>query len=93
MNETAILTSIFLAATASAEGWYEPKRGSDERSALMDAIRPHVEWQLGQPIQFVVGDLRVSGDVAFGVLNPQRPGGAEARKLNCIKHLVFSVVK
>ena len=72
-----LLSSIFLAATASAEGWYEPKRGSDERSALMDAIRPHVEWQLGQPIQFVVGDLRVSGDVAFGVLNPQRTGGAK----------------
>ena len=57
----------------------------------MDAIRPHVEWQLGQPIQFVVGDLRVSGDVAFGVLNPQETRRRE--KLNCIKHQVFSVVK
>jgi hypothetical protein len=61
--------------TASAQSYYEPERGNATRSALMDAIRPHVEWDLGQPIEFVVNDLRVSGDVAFASLAPQRPGG------------------
>lgn len=42
----------------------------------MDAIRPHVEWDLGQPIEFVVDELRVAGDVAYGSLSPQRPGGS-----------------
>lgn len=61
--------------TAGAQNYYEPERGTATRSALMDAIRPHVEWDLGQPIEFVVNDLRVSGDVAFASLAPQRPGG------------------
>lgn len=61
--------------TAGAQIYYEPERGTATRSALMDAIRPHVEWDLGQPIEFVVNDLRVSGDVAFASLAPQRPGG------------------
>jgi len=61
------------ASTASA--WQEPQRGSATRAALMDAIRPHVEWELGQPVVFVVDQLRVSGDVALGFLSPQRPQG------------------
>jgi hypothetical protein len=61
--------------TAGAQNYYEPARGTATRSALMDAIRPHLEWDLEQPIEFVVNDLRVSGDVAFASLAPQRPGG------------------
>ncbi len=41
----------------------------------MDAIRPHAEWQLGAPVQFVVQELRRSGDLAYGALTAQRPGG------------------
>jgi len=73
--------SVFLVVVACGVGaagaqiYYEPERGTATRSALMDAIRPHVEWDLGQPIEFVVNDLRVSGDVAFASLAPQRPGG------------------
>ena len=64
------------AAPVSAQSYSEPARGTATRAALMDAIRPHVEWDLGQPIEFVVNDLRVAGDVAFAALAPQRPGGA-----------------
>jgi hypothetical protein len=72
----------FLAAAAAlilagpALAWETPGRGSDLRSDLMDAVRPHVEWVLGAPVQFVVHDLRVAGDVAFASLTAQRPGGA-----------------
>lgn len=75
MRFLAILLVSIIATAGSAQNWYEPERGSDTRSALMDAIRPHVAWWLGDPIQFVVGELRVSGDVGFATLHPQRPGG------------------
>lgn len=72
------LAGLVLVATAlpqAAFGWQEPRRGTAQRAALMDAIRPQVEWYLGPPVEFVVYDLRVQGDVAFANLYPQRPGG------------------
>ncbi|MBU2865562.1 hypothetical protein [Pacificibacter marinus] len=60
---------------ALAQDWSEPTRGSKVRQDLMDAIRPHAEWQLGAPVQFVVDTLRLSGDRALAFLSPKRPGG------------------
>ncbi|TNF22558.1 MAG: hypothetical protein EP318_03520 [Rhodobacteraceae bacterium] len=60
---------------AWAQNWTEPARGSETRRALMDALRPHAEWELGAPVEFVVGVLRVSGDLAFAAVAAQRPGG------------------
>ncbi|CUH64205.1 hypothetical protein TG4357_01142 [Thalassovita gelatinovora] len=62
-------------SAATAGDWYEPQRGTALRQDLMDALRPHAWWQLGKPVQFVVDELRVSGDVAFAMVMPQRPGG------------------
>ncbi|WP_340300667.1 hypothetical protein [Roseobacter sp. HKCCD5988] len=59
----------------SAQSYSEPGRWTATRSALMDAIRVHVEWDLGQPTEFVVDQLRVAGDVPYGALSPQLPGG------------------
>lgn len=72
-----ILAVLFLAITtaADAQSYSEPARGSDLRADLMSAIRPHIEWQLGAPVEFVIWDLRVSGDAAFASLMAQRPGG------------------
>ncbi|MBL4918232.1 hypothetical protein [Szabonella alba] len=75
---TALLVTVLvLSGALSGPGlaWTEPARGSAERRALMDAIRPHVEAALGAPVEFVVDALRVQGDVAFAGLSPQRPGG------------------
>ena len=47
------------------------------RSNLLDASRPHVETDLGAPVEFVVLDMRVSGDAAFAQVTAQRPGGVE----------------
>ena len=58
-----------------ARAWEEPQRGTETRSALMDALRPHAEWMLGPPVEFVVHSLRHSGDVAFASVHAQRPGG------------------
>jgi len=64
-----------MVSTAWAQQVYEPPRGSPERRALMDAIRPLAESLFYPPIEFVVSDLRVSGDVAFASVIAQRPGG------------------
>lgn len=77
----AVLVAAF-AAAASAQQWVTPPRGSATRAALMDAIRPHAEWMLGAPVEFVVNDLRVLGDRAFAMLEPQRPGGGEINLMN-----------
>ncbi len=78
-NLALFMTFVFQislsAASVSAQSWHEPARGTQERRDLMDAVRPIAEWQLGAPIQFVVQDLRLAGDVAFGALYAQRPGG------------------
>ena len=58
-----------LSVVASASyAWGEPARGTADRSELMDAIRPHIEWSLGAPIEFVIDELRVSEIVAFASL-------------------------
>jgi len=71
--------SVFLSATSPvyADNYFQPKRGTPIRSALMDAIRPHIEWELGQPVEFVVNELRASGNYALAFLAPQRPGGTK----------------
>ncbi len=61
----------------TVQDWYEPRRGTAERKALMNALRPLAEGDLGAPVEFVVYELRVSGDRAFASVQPQRPGGKE----------------
>jgi len=47
----------------------------------MDALRPHAEWVLGRPVEFLVHDLRLAEGqglpfaVAFASVTAQRPGG------------------
>lgn len=77
MMQTLALVAILVASAtaAQAQSYSEPARGTELRADLMSAIRPHIEWALGAPIEFVVNDLRVSGDLAFASLWAQRPGG------------------
>ena len=74
MRNLALALFLCLAASA-ASAWTEPPRGSALRADLMDAARPLAEQVLGAPVEFVVQDLRVEGDVAFASLVAQRPGG------------------
>ena len=69
-----LLISALLAATQAA-AWEEPQRGTQTRADMMDAIRPHIEWALGAPVEFVIWDLRVDGNVGFASIMAQRPGG------------------
>jgi hypothetical protein len=75
LTTTVFVFGVTLASLASA--WEVPARGTATRAALMDAIRPTAEYFLGAPVQFVVYELRRSGDIAFAMLHAQRPGGVQ----------------
>lgn len=73
----AVFLSILAGSFCSAAlAWEEPARGTDLRSDLLGTIRSVVAYDLNPPVEFVVKDLRHDGDLAFGQLEPQRPGGA-----------------
>ncbi|MEJ6397212.1 hypothetical protein [Yoonia sp. 208BN28-4] len=55
---------------------YEPARGTAERRAILDGIRPLAEDGLGAPVEFVVNTLQVDNGRGFAMLEAQRPGGA-----------------
>lgn len=77
MRIIVFLLALVLSGPGFAQGWQEPARGTETRQALLDALRPHAMWVLGSPIEFVVHDLRQSGNLAFASVYPQRPGGGE----------------
>ena len=58
-----------VSATAS------PGPGSAQRRAILDAIRPAVEAQIGSDVEFVVRRIRVISGWAFVMADPQRRGG------------------
>ena len=60
----------------AAQSVYEPDRGSTERKAVLNAVRPMLEARVGAPVEFVVDWMRLGNGWAFVQLNPQRPGGA-----------------
>ena len=75
MTRFGMILALMGLLAGPVQAWDEPARGSATRTALMDAIRPHADWILGAPVQFVVYDLRRSGDFAYANLQAQRPGG------------------
>jgi hypothetical protein len=54
-----------------------PPQGSPERTAILNGLRPMVIAEVGAPVEFVVGTIRVVGEWAFVEARPQRPGGGE----------------
>lgn len=71
------LLSLALAGAlvVPASGFTVPPRGTDERTDMLDAVRPLAAWLLAAPIEFVVLDIRLEGDVGFVNVAAQRPGG------------------
>lgn len=80
------LAVIFIAlwsfAGLAAADFYEPQRGTAERKAVLDAMRVFAEEELGAPVEFVVYQMRVSGDQGFAAVYAQRPGGGEINLYN-----------
>jgi hypothetical protein len=49
--------------------------GDPLRRPILDGLRPAIEDDLGQPVQFMVDRLRVQGDWAFYAGSIQQPNG------------------
>lgn len=78
---TALLTAPMAAASVPQPGVVAQgvvrsvTVGDPLRRTLMDALRPTIERDLGQPVQFMVEELKVQGDWAFYGGRPQQPNG------------------
>jgi hypothetical protein len=64
-----------LAVLALAANYIGPPPGSNNRKAILQGLRPVIEQRLGPKVEFQVTLIRVQGDWAFVVADPQRPGG------------------
>ena len=64
-----------ISGPALALTFREPAKGSAERAAIMDTLRPAVEAEMRGPVEFVVTTIRVTPNWAFVQVEPQRPGG------------------
>lgn len=51
--------------------------GDPLRPIVLNALRPAIVADLGQPVMFVVQTLKAQGDWAFVAARPQRPDGRE----------------
>lgn len=47
------------------------------RRPILDALRPAIEADLGQPVQFVVQSLKAQNGWAFAIVRPQQLNGRE----------------
>lgn len=73
-----LLAAIFVALIGSmalAQKAVEPKAGSAERKAIMDALRVPFEKEIGGKLIFKVSWLRAAGGWAYAQFAPLRPGG------------------
>jgi hypothetical protein len=70
-----ILIALAVIAGSASAQVTTPARGDPLRAALLGAVRPMVEAEVGKPVEFVVNDIRVLGEWAFVALTPERPGG------------------
>lgn len=61
----ALVGLIILGISVSAQNVVHPEKGSPERAALLDTIRPSVEKELKQNIVFVINQINVQGQWAF----------------------------
>ncbi len=71
-----LLATLTIVAPAAAEV-LTPGKGSPERAAILDGLRPIVEAEVGKPVEFVVTTIRTLGEWAFVIVRPQRPGGGK----------------
>jgi hypothetical protein len=67
---------VLIAALLLASGFAVPPPGSALRMAVLDALRPAIQQRLGPKVEFKVTLIRVQGEWAFVVADPQRRGGA-----------------
>ena len=73
----AIAVMLATMTVAFAGELHEPAKGSAERKAILDAIRPAIEAQMRTEVEFQINVILSDGEWAFVSANPQHPGGGE----------------
>ena len=68
---------LFFSVDAFGQSAHTPEPGSEERKAIMDALRVPAEKELGQKVIFNVEILKVAGDWAYARVSPTKPNGDE----------------
>lgn len=74
---TLLIALCVFVPAASAQQPYTPARGTAERAAILNSLRPAIEAQLNPPVEFVVRNMSVANGWAFVTVDPQRPGGGK----------------
>jgi hypothetical protein len=69
--------SFSICLNAFAQVAHTPSAGSEERKAIMDALRVPAEKDLGRKVIFRVDHLRVASNWAFARVVPLLPNGGE----------------
>jgi len=83
LSGAALVCATLYGATMSLSAFAQGGRprdvgpGDPLRKLLLDALRPTIEADLGQPVQFVVRTLRIQGDWTFAVVMPRTKDGRE----------------
>lgn len=67
------------ATSGSVNAITVPAIGSSQRAAIVDAVRPVVEQELGGSIEFVIQCVAVSAGRSYVIAEPQRRGGGKIR--------------
>lgn len=70
-----ICCSLLATFSALAQSARTPAPGTEERAAIMDALRIPAEKELKQRVIFKVDRLRVAGDWAYARVSPTKPNG------------------
>jgi len=77
MKRIAVFCTLIigLVISANAQAVDHPEKGSIERAALLDTVRPVVERKLRQKIVFIVHTINVQGNWAFVDARLRTPNG------------------
>lgn len=76
MSGLVALSLLLHCAVASAADYRTPAPGEQDRTDIIDSVRPLAEWAFGAPVRFIVEDLRVGDGVAFIAVAAQRADGS-----------------
>ena len=92
-----VLCLIAVAPAHDVAAMTETPRGAERRD-ILDALRVPVSRELRQPVEFVVETIVMSGNWAFVIATPQRPGGREIDWQNTVcagdvSHLVGGLLR
>ncbi len=72
-----LFCSLLACVNAFAQSPHTPAPGSDERKAIMDALRVPARKDIGRDVIFKVDHLRVAGKWAFARVSPINPDSSE----------------